>query len=197
MMKISDGKLVNQLKKGDRKAFDTLFYRYKNGMLHFCVSLLKDYDEAENIVQESFIKIWEIRERLDPDKGVEAYLYTIIRNKSYDYFKRLEKEYALQAQLRHHTWPIDSVAVPSDENNPVSLETMLESLPPKRRRIISLFIEQGKSHKEIAEEMDISISTVKNQMVKARKHLQTKSKKPHLRKSKKKAVKNVKRTRQP
>ena len=142
-------------------------------MLNFCAALLKDYDEAENIVQESFIRIWEVRERLDPDKGVEAYLYTIIRNKSYDYFKRLEKEYALQAQLRHNKWDTDLMAVPSDENITVSLETMLQSLPPKRRKIISLIIEHGKTHKEIAREMDISISTVKNQMVKAKKHLQT------------------------
>lgn len=172
-MKIPDKKLVNQLQKGDRKAFDTLFYRYKKGMVHFCASLLKDYDEAENIVQESFIKIWEIRERLDPDKGIEAYLYTIIRNKSYDYFKRLEKEYALQAQLKHNTWDMELMTVPSDETIPVSLETLIQSLPPKRRKIISLIIEHGKSHKEIAQEMDISISTVKNQMVKAKKHLQT------------------------
>ncbi|QHT67549.1 hypothetical protein GXP67_13390 [Rhodocytophaga rosea] len=59
-----------------------------------------------------------------------------------------------------------------DEYSGFSLETVMQLLPPRRGRIIPLIIEQGKSHKEVAREMDISVSTVKNQMLQAKKYLQ-------------------------
>jgi RNA polymerase sigma-70 factor (ECF subfamily) len=171
-MNTSDSILIDHIRQGDRKAFNELFCRYRKNMLAFCTALLKDVDEAENIVQESFIKFWEIRQRLDPGRDAASYLQKIIRNKAFDHLKHLEKNYALQKRLKYHEWPVDLMPAPMEESIFVSLEAMIRPLPPKRRRIISLIIEHGKTHKEVAEEMCISVSTVKNQMVKAKKYLQ-------------------------
>jgi RNA polymerase sigma-70 factor (family 1) len=173
-MEQSDQILINQLRNGDRKAFDQLFHRYQPATLNFCIALLKDYNEAENIVQESFIKIWEIRNRLDPDKKFSSYLFTIVRNRSFDYFHRVKKDQSLREQLWANLQEFHQLPNNPDETKEVPLETMIATLPPKRRKIISMIIEHGKSHKEIAEEMNISINTVKNQIVKAKKYLQKK-----------------------
>ena len=173
-MEYSECILIEQLRCGSRQAFDQLFYHYQPATLHFCIALLKDYNEAENIVQESFIKIWEIRERLDPDKKFSSYLFTIVRNKSFDYFHRVKKDNALRQQLWDNLQDFHQISQTPDENREVPLENMIASLPPKRRKIISLIIEHGKSHKEIAEELNISVNTVKNQMVKAKKYLHEK-----------------------
>jgi RNA polymerase sigma-70 factor (ECF subfamily) len=173
-MEQSERILIDQLRHGDRKAFDQLFHRYQQATLNFCIALLKDYNEAENIVQESFIKIWEIRNRLDPEKKFSSYLFTIVRNKSFDYFHRVKKEQTLRQQLWANLQEFHHLPQNPDENREIPLENMIASLPPKRRKIISLIIEHGKSHKEIAEELNISVNTVKNQMVKAKKYLQKK-----------------------
>lgn len=175
-MEQSERILIDRLRQGDREAFDQLFCRYKNATMNFCLALLKDYNEAENIVQESFIKTWEIRDRLDPDKKFSSYLFTIVRNKSFDYFKRVKKDQELRKKLWTNLQDFQQLpqAQNQDESKLPPLEVMIASLPPKRRKIISLIIEHGKSHKEIAEELNISINTVKNQMVKAKKYLQKK-----------------------
>lgn len=173
-MEQSERILIDRLRHGDRKAFDQLFRRYQNATLNFCFVLLKDYNEAENIVQESFIKTWEIRSRLDPDKKFSSYLFTIVRNKSFDYFKRVKKEQELRKQLWANLQDFHLLSQNTDETKQPPLEVMIASLPPKRRKIISMIVEHGKSHKEIAEELNISINTVKNQMVKAKKHLHNK-----------------------
>ena len=173
-MEQSERILIDRLRQGDREAFDQLFGRYKNATMNFCFALLKDYNEAENIVQESFIKTWEIRDRLDPDKKFSSYLFTIVRNKSFDYFKRVKKDQELREKLWTHLQDFQQLPQNQDESKLPPLEVMIASLPPKRRKIISLIVEHGKSHKEIAEELNISINTVKNQMVKAKKYLQKK-----------------------
>lgn len=121
---------------------------------------MKDADEAENIVQESFIKLCEIRERLNPEKDTEAYLLKIIRNKSFDYFKRQEKNHALHTELKGNTWEPNFVQVLPEENPGISMESLMHLLPSRRRRIISLIIEQGKSHYYVENENQIlSISS--------------------------------------
>jgi RNA polymerase sigma-70 factor (family 1) len=173
-MKTSERTLVDLLQKGDYRAFGELFYKYQHRLLHYSTYLLKDADAAENVVQDSFIRLWEVRQRLNPEKSVEAYLFKIIRNKAFDYLKRLEKDYELQAELKSHTWERHVVQTLPEEHISFSMETVMQLLPPRRRKIISLIIEQGKSHKEVAREMKISVSTVKNQMVQAKKYLQHK-----------------------
>lgn len=173
-MEQSERILIDRLRQGDREAFDQLFGRYQTATLNFCFALLKDYNEAENIVQESFIKTWEIRERLDPEKKFSSYLFTIVRNKSFDYFKQIKKDQQLRQQLWDNVQELQQLPPSSDETKQPPLEVMIGSLPPKRRKIITMIIEHGKSHKEIAEELNISINTVKNQMVKAKKYLQQK-----------------------
>jgi RNA polymerase sigma-70 factor (family 1) len=173
-MKTSDQILTDLLRKGDYQAFGKLFCKYQNRLLHYSTYLLKDPNAAENIVQDSFIRLWEVRHRLNPEKGIEAYLFKIIRNKSFDYLKRLEKDYELQAELKSHTWERHVLQTLPEEHTRISMETIMQLLPPRRRKIISLIIEQGKSHKEVALEMKISVSTVKNQMVQAKKYLQHK-----------------------
>jgi len=171
-MKQPERTLIDRLQHGDRKAFDQLFHRYRQASLNFCTVLLKDANEAENIVQEAFARIWESKDRLDPDRKFTAYLFTIVRNMAFDYFKRVKKDRELKKQLWSNLQDFHQPPQNSEKPKDLLINEMISSLPPKRRKIISLIMEHGKSHKEIAEEMNISVNTVKNQMVQAKKYLQ-------------------------
>ena len=78
-----DGNLLIDLKNGDEKAFETLFWEYNQHVYHFVYSLLYDKSMAVDLTQNVFLKIWEKHETIDPEQNFDAYLFTIARNLVY------------------------------------------------------------------------------------------------------------------
>lgn len=78
-----DGNLLIDLKNGDEKAFETLFWEYNQHVYHFVYSLLYDKSMAADLTQNVFLKIWEKHETIDPEQNFDAYLFTIARNLVY------------------------------------------------------------------------------------------------------------------
>jgi RNA polymerase sigma-70 factor (family 1) len=160
---------------GDSDAFAALYACYRTPAIRFCTSLLKDADEAENIVHEVFLKIWTRREQINPVFPFSSYLFTSLRNQVFDYLRRLKKDEALREQYLER---VDSYR--DDEPDPMELrlerlQRAIERLPERRRQILTLTLEQGKSYREIADLMRISTNTVKNQLVKAKQFLRDKT----------------------
>lgn len=79
---MTEKNLVGRLRRGDKASFDELFNRYFEQCFTYAVSLLKDPDAAEDVVQNVFLKLWTGRERLDSSKPVKSYLLTAVRNES-------------------------------------------------------------------------------------------------------------------
>ena len=78
-----DGHLLIDLKNGDEKAFETLFWKYNEHVYHFIYSLLYEKSMAEDLTQNVFLKIWEKHETIDVEQNFDAYLFTIARNLVY------------------------------------------------------------------------------------------------------------------
>ena len=78
-----DGNLLIDLKNGDEKAFETLFWEYNQHVYHFVYSLLYDKSMAADLTQNVFLKIWEKHETIDPEQNFDAYLFTIACNLVY------------------------------------------------------------------------------------------------------------------
>lgn len=169
-----DENTLRKVTQGDEAAFAELYNYYKAPALRFSVSLLKDEEEAENMIQDVFVKIWIKREQIKPDHNFSSYLFTCLRNMAFDYFKKVEKS----EQLRKHF--MDGMMLAGDEEKEekerrISLvQSAVESLSLKRKLILKLNIEEGKSYQEIAEFLRISKNTVKNQLVKAKQILREK-----------------------
>jgi RNA polymerase sigma-70 factor (family 1) len=169
-----DESIIRKVTQGDEAAFAELYNHYKTPALRFTVSLLKDEEEAENMVQDVFIKIWVKRAQIKPDYNFNSYLFTCLRNMAFDHFKKLEKSEQLR---REYMEAIRSAADDEKEESERRLglvQAAVDSLSIKRKLILKLNIEEGKSYQEIAEFLRISKNTVKNQLVKAKQILREK-----------------------
>ncbi len=160
--------LLARLQKGDKKAFEEIYIMLKEPALKFCIMLLKDEEEARNLVQDVFIKIWAKRASVNPELNFTSYLFTVIKNGAFDYFKLLKKNEVMKEQFRKRMEMQYRRDESEKEQKLLMVKRAIENLSPARKKIIKLNIEEGKSYQEIAEELNISKNTVKNQLVKAK-----------------------------
>lgn len=164
----SNTELIKLLKKGDMAAFDAIYNQYCHKLHQFVFMYLKQEEDAEEVVQEVFIKIWESREKVDVYLSFESFLFTIAYNstmsllrkrvsetKSREYLKSLQK-------IETEEMVIDEIQY-NELNNKV--QSLLEQLSPRQSEIYLLSREEGLSHKEIAIKLNISESTVNNHLV--------------------------------
>lgn len=167
--------LVLQLQNNGVKAFDELFLRYSPRLFRFSLSLLKTEEDAREIVQETFYRIWNKRNEIDSGKSFRSFVFTIsynlivdqlrLRMKDQEYRKFLYEYFRLEADVIH-----DMVDFQTVSNR---IEQAVEQLPGKRREIFILSREHGLSHREIADRMGITVKTVENQINLALKHIRT------------------------
>jgi len=163
--------IIQKVAEGDSKAFTQLYEYYREPGLRFITSIVKDKEEAENMLQEVFIKIWYRRDQINPELNFNAYLFACLKNMAFDHLKKIDKDrkmlcqYLIQVKENHETG-LDLEEVKIDK-----LLSAISRLPKKRKMILQLIMEEGKSYQEIAQIMRISKNTVKNQLVKAKQYL--------------------------
>lgn len=160
--------MLRNVAKGDKNAFAELYNFYRVPALKFCTSLLKDEEEAENVLHEVFIKIWDKRVKINPELNFNSYLFTCLRNYAFDHFKRVEKNVQLRQQYLDRMDSSIYETVDDSEEKIQFMSKVVEKLSEKRKKILLLNVYEGKSYQEIAEMMKISKNTVKNQLVKAK-----------------------------
>lgn len=154
--------------QGDESAFNELYIQFREPAIRFSNSILKDIEESENLVQEAFIKVWERRSSINPDLNFTSYLFTIIRNRVFDYLKEIKRNDFMKERYWQNIVSYQQVDSELKEERIEKVKGALEDLTEKRRKIIQLNYEEGKSYEEIALIMNISKNTVKNQLVKAK-----------------------------
>jgi RNA polymerase sigma-70 factor (family 1) len=154
--------------QGDESAFNELYALFREPAIRFSNSILKDIEESENLVQEAFIKVWERRSSINPDLNFTSYLFTIIRNRVFDYLKEVKRNDFMKERYWQNIVSYQQVDSELKEERIEKVKGALDELTEKRRKIIQLNYEEGKSYEEIALIMNISKNTVKNQLVKAK-----------------------------
>lgn len=160
--------LLVAIKNGNEAAFNELYDLYKVPAIRFCNSIIKDIEESENLVQEVFIKIWDKRAGVNPDLNFNSYLFTIIRNRVYDYLKEVKRNEFVKERYWHNI-VVHQESEPDLKEERISrIKVAVEDLTEKRRKILQLNYEEGKSYEEIASILNISKNTVKNQLVKTK-----------------------------
>lgn len=164
----TDQELVSLLRIGSSVAFKMLLDRYSSKIYRFSLSYLKNRYDAEETVQEVFLKIWKIREDLSPDKPFDSFLFTIAKNRI---LNNIRKQKSQKAYLNYSALYPGKDVLTDDELNFHELENAYESavdqLSPKRKEIYRLSREKFLSNAEIADHLGISVKTVENQMTSA------------------------------
>ena len=174
--KLSDQDLVRFLKKGEPDAFTVLYDRYKGLIYVYACKIVKDFDIAEDLVQDVFISIWEKREALVFDSSVSSYLYAAVRYRFFDLVDRqkVRTDYAkkLQLFLDKGEFSIDNYI--AEKELAETIEKEIAYLPAKMREIFILSRKSNLKNAEIAGHLGISEKTVKNQVSLALKELRKK-----------------------
>lgn len=171
----AEPELIRRLQQDDSRAFDALFRQYSARVYRFAYSYLKSRPQAEEIVQECFLKLWEKRHHLRPEESLKGYLFTIAHHTILNQLRQHRHYWAYQ-ELMQLAPPAEAVSAESEVEY-AELEQLylaaLEKLPPKRRQVFTLSRQQGLSYSEIAKEMNLSVKTVETQIAQALKFLRT------------------------
>jgi len=158
----NDQELLLQWKNGSKVAFKLLFDRHFNKLLQFTLKRLNNRELAEELVMDVLMRLWQQKDQLYEDTSLSPYLFRSVMNGIIDHLRKktiqttsvdnVVEENLASPSLEEH--------LHQKELHQIYLKT-LTSLSPKRKRTFELSRLEGKSHKEIATEMDISVSTVK------------------------------------
>jgi len=164
--KHSDDELVLLIKEGNVIAFEALYNRYKRLLYIYASKVTKDFDAAEDLVQEVFMSIWHKRETLEFRTSVSSYLYTAIRYRFIDLVARnkVRSDYAQGLQLFYDKGDFSVDNYMSEKELSAIIEAEISKLPDKMREIFLLSRKSNLKNKEIAQHLGISEKTVKNQL---------------------------------
>jgi len=173
-MNFPNEQILYRVTQGDEAAFSQLYTHFRSPAVKFCTTLLKDEEEAENVTQDVFAKIWARRMQIKPDHSFQAYLFVSLRNQVFDQFKKLEKDNISRQQYLDSMRSSTEDEIDEKEAHIQSIQNAVNALSEKRKQIFKLNVEEGKSYKEIASFLSISTNTVKNQLIKAKQILRQK-----------------------
>lgn len=175
----SDNELIAFLREGNTAACTEIYDRYFQLMFVFAYKKLRDEELAKDFVQELFIKLWERRERLGEVVNLSSYLYVTMRNKILDYFshEKVASKYIahLGCYLSRNQMPEADYLV-REKQLAAYIESQVQALPQKMRRIFELSRKEYLSHKEISVVLDTSENNVSTQVMNALRILKTKLK---------------------
>lgn len=163
-----NSELVKLLKKGDVVAFDAIYNKYCRKLHGFVLMYLKQEEDAEEIVQEVFIKIWNSRDKIDVYASFESFLFTIAYNSTMSLLRKRMTE----AKSREYLKSVQQIEGAEEVIDELQfkelndqLKSLLERLTPRQKEIFQLSREDGLTHAEIAQKLNISESTVNNHLV--------------------------------
>lgn len=169
----NDSDLVEELIKGDQAAFKMLFDHYASKLFNFSLYLTHNKEDAEEIVQETFLKVWENRQKVRADLSFNAYIITIAKNLIYNKIKRNALEHAITQYYQYTSKYIDNTTEETIVQADLEAvrNVIIHNLPERRKQIL-LLRKQGYNNDEVASMLNISKSTVANQINKTIKDLQ-------------------------
>jgi len=157
--------LISKLKKGNSEAYKVFFDAFYERLYAYSFQYVKDRFVAEEIVENTMVILWERRRKMDTISSVKSYLYAIVRNASLDYLKKQNKRIPLDLDSHDLSVSLDPFVLEEEVHG--LLNEALNSLPEKCRKVFKLSCIEGIKYKDIAEDMQISLNTVKSQRARA------------------------------
>lgn len=177
-----DSKLVERLQKGDIEAFDMLYEKYSGKLYSFGLKYLRSVEEAEELVQSVFLKVWGNYKNLNKELSFKSYLFTIAYNEICNLFR----------ERNYHRKFIDDTQIKESSSSPaiedrIDLQFVLDrvrkivdKLPDRQKTIFLKSRQEGKSTKQIADELGLSPGTIDNYISSSLKFIRTRLHKENL-----------------
>lgn len=165
--------LIDGLMKGDFQSFEKLYHKHVRELYFLSIGYLNNKSDAQDVVQEAFIYLWNNREMLKPDSNIKAYMRTIVKNASLNVIRNEKikakhqtifaekKEYFSDLHTNYQKHKEESEAF---EEKLSLVRQKLEQLPKGCKKIFIMCVIDGFTYKEAAKKMGVSVNTVKTQV---------------------------------
>lgn len=164
--------LITKMSEGSQQAFEELYYLYSSAIRNNISKLIKDSETINDLMQEVFITLWQNKEKIDADKGIAPWLYTVSYNKSLKHLRRKVKEELTESKnLDLSLFVDDSFSENEYETKLPLIYEAIEQLPERKRLAFYQYRIKGKPLTEVADEMGITKDAVKGYLKDARKFI--------------------------
>ena len=169
-----------RLQEGNPEAFEELFKQTFPRMIGYCRLFIKDQAQANDLVQECFVKLWEKRSTIKISHSVESLLFVMLRNKCLNYLRDqklhdFEKDIeSIKENELQHLYQLDFIGKEEksvEERLIEAIQQSIEKLPEKRKLVFIKTKVEGKKNKEVAEELDISVKAVEKHLHQAKEQI--------------------------
>lgn len=175
----NERELFARLSNGDEGAFTTIFYHYTARIHPFITKMTRSETISEEIVHDVFLSIWKKRATVTEIDNYEQWVFRIATNYTLNYLKSKTRELNLKNLVAYneHDITFNTTETIDLHESQQLLNDAVEQLSPQRKLVFKMSREQGLSHEQIAQELNISKNTVKNHMIEALKFIKEKLKK--------------------
>lgn len=161
------------MSKKELHNLEFIYKSYYKSLHYYCLQFVKNTEDAQEIVNDSFIAVWEKRAELNFEIGIKPYLFRTVHNKSLNFLKK--KKLPIQDLDTHfiHTSTADysPIEILSSKELEKKVHALIQTLPPRCKQVFLLSRIENFTHKEISAIMDISTKTIENQITIALKHI--------------------------
>lgn len=159
--------MIEAIKNGDAFAYEQAYLQYCEKVYCYFRKKVKNDEDAQDLMQTTFLKLWKYRRSLSTDYLLEQHLFHIARTVFIDHLRKENKRIYLQQQLNLQFKENSTAYIPSEPDLLSQLSTVLSTMPETRKKVFELNRLYGYSYKEIAELLSISVKSVDNNLSKA------------------------------
>lgn len=156
---------ISEFRKGNVEAFEKIFHQLYSRLCSYSLNYTKDNATAEEVVGDSFLVVWNRREKFSDINGVKSYLYATVRNASLDHLKKNGEVIPIDIETPDSTKNMEFRMI--EEETHSMLYQALDTLPGKCRKVFEMSCLDNVKYQDIADEMQISLNTVKSQRARA------------------------------
>jgi RNA polymerase sigma-70 factor, ECF subfamily len=169
LLEYNEQQFVFALREGNEMVFESVFKDYYNRLCNYAFGFVDDSDEAEEMVQNTFLNIWESREKIEIHTSIKSYLYRSVQNNCLNRIKHEKVRQTYGNYQQHHAESFaesaSQLVISHELQNQIS--EAFKSMPPQCRTVFELSRYENLTYAEIAEQLGISIKTVDKHMIKA------------------------------
>jgi RNA polymerase sigma-70 factor (ECF subfamily) len=170
MNHLTDQELIAQARTGNDAAFEVLMRRHLQPIFRFILRLSGDAAVAQDLAQETFIKVWKNLKKFNPAKSFKVWLFTIAKNTTFDWFKKRRALPFSTLEDEEGTSPLENLAdqtpLPDElfqkRETHTALTVALNNLQPKARAVVLLHQIEDMTFQEIADALDEPLNTIKS-----------------------------------
>ena len=165
--------LLIQLREGNEDAFDFFYQKHSSQIFRKLYKMTRVSSISEELLQDVFVKIWEKRHLIDPEKSFRSYLFQIAQNLVYDLYRKVARDERLQSEIKRSFVEFQYLTEESIhlKDTQQIISQAIDTLPPQQKLVFTLCKIEGKSYDEVSTALGVSTSTINGHIVKATKSI--------------------------